>query len=316
MTVDERRSVAPLWRLAAKRLSPIVSLNAPVDSAPSRGALYCVHSILGDLEGMQALASRLGGERVYGIQVSKEHMTAAFASSIEAIAKRYVDLLTRFQPEGGISLVGWSAGAIIALEMAQQLRARGRHVPLLAALDGAPCNSGGGLRPWHPLYALKVIANLPAWIRADMEEDWSLAGFMRRIEFKLAYKFGLGAVSLGRTQTLDADLVEARLHANAWSNDQKSFVYAMYKAMEDYVPEPYAGPVLVFETTTQPLYHLRQVGAAWRKIAPNTEIEHLEGNHSEIVRERTIEIVARHLGARLSAMRPAGGRAGALRKTG
>ena len=139
---------------------------------------------------------------------------------------------------------------------------------------------------------------------------------MRRIEFKLAYKFGLGAVSLGRTQTLDADLVEARLHANAWSNDQKSFVYAMYKAMEDYVPEPYPGPVLVFETTTQPLYHLRQVGAAWRKIAPNTEIEHLEGNHSEIVRERTIEIVARHLGARLSAMRPAGGRADALRKTG
>lgn len=300
MTIDQRHAVAPFWRLAAKRMSPIVSLH----EAAGGSTLYCVHSILGDIAGMQYLAARLGEQRVYGIQVPKERMHAGFAASIEEIAKHYVDLLMDFQPEGAINLAGWSAGAIIALEMAQQLRARGRDVPWLVALDGAPCNTGGGLKGWHPLYVLKVVANLPAWIRADMSEDWSLAGFKRRITFKLAYRFGLGAASLRRTQTLDAGLVEAQLQANAWSADQRSFVHAMYKAMEDYVPKRYAGRVLVFETKTQPLYHLRQVGAAWMKIAPLTEIERLDGNHSEIVRDRTIEIVARHLRERLSCRRP------------
>ena len=301
MTIDRSRAVLPLWRLVAKCVDPIVLLN----DAPGHSPLYCVHSILGDIAGMPYLASFLGDQRVYGIQVPKERMRPAFAASIEDIAQHYVDLLIDFQPEGGISLAGWSAGAIIALEMAQQLRARGRDVPLLAALDGAPCNTGAGLKSWHPLYVLKVVANLPAWIRADMNEDWSYAGFKRRIAFKLAYKFGLGATPLSQTQTLDAGLVEAQLHAHAWSADQKSFVHAMYKAMEDYVPKPYAGRVLVFETKTQPLYHLRQIGAAWTKIARLTEIERLDGNHSEIVRDRTIEIVARHLRERLSRPRSA-----------
>jgi thioesterase domain-containing protein len=258
---------------------------------------------------MRYLSALLDEQRVYGIQVPKERMNAACAASIEAIAGHYVDLLLAHQPKGGINLAGWSAGAIIALEMARQLRARGREVPLLTALDGAPCNTGGGLKAWHPLYTLKVLANLPAWVRADMNEDWSLDGFKRRIEFKLAYMFGLGADSaprqpvLNQTETLDAGLVTAKLNANPWSSEQKAFVHAMYQAMERYVPEPYAGRVLVFETRTQPLYHLRQVGAAWRKIAPLTEIVMLEGNHSEIVRDRAIEIVARHLGARLAALR-------------
>ncbi len=300
MASGQGRAGASIWRLAAKTTSPLVLLKDGSDECP----LYCVHSILGDLAGMQTLALHLGDAPVYGLQVSKARMTADVAASIEGMAATYVDLIMTAQPQGRLNLAGWSAGAVIAFEMAQQLTARGRDVALLVALDGAPCNTGGGLRRWHPLYLLKVLANLPAWIRADAQEDWSIAGFRRRIAFKLACKFGPRAVALRGTQTLDAELVEAQLQSNAWSAEQRAFVHAMYKALEDYVPKSYAGQVLAFETKTQPLYHLRQVGAAWMKIAPRTSIVRLDGNHSEIVRDRTMAIVGRTLRQRLDDQRP------------
>lgn len=295
------RVVAPIWRLALKRVSPIVLLNEGTPRAP----LYCVHPISGDVVGLRDFAKLLGDQRFYGIQVPKEKMNGTFGGSIEAIAGHYVELLVAFQPQGPIALAGWSGGAIIALEMARQLRERGREVPLLVALDGAPCNTGAGLKAWHPLYVLKLIANLPRWIRDDREQDWSFRGVWNRIEGKLALRFGVRASTLPDVETMDAETVDDLLQSRGWTLDQKAFIHAMYRAMLDYVPAPYAGRVLVFETRTQPLYHLRQIGAAWRTIAPSCEIVPIEGNHSGIIREPAVGIIARHLLARMSALRAA-----------
>ena len=207
-----------------------------------------------------------------------------------------------FQPEGPIHLLGWSAGAIVALEMARQLRQRGREVPLLVALDGAPCNTGAGLPPWHPRYLGKLLANVPRWIRDDRGSDWSLRGVRRRLEEKLAFKFGVGARALRGMQTLDAETMNALLHRDGWSGAQKGFVHAIYTAMIAYVPQPYAGRVLVFETETQPLHHLRQIGAVWRKISPSSDIVILKGNHSGLIGRAASETIARHVLQRMSAL--------------
>ena len=109
-------------------------------------------------------------------------------ATIETVARRHVVLLEAFQPRGSIRLIGWSAGAIIALEIAQQLCARGRDVPLLVALDGAPCNTGAGLGTRDPRYIMKLIANLPPWIRDDRTSDWPLRGIRTRLSEKRAAK--------------------------------------------------------------------------------------------------------------------------------
>ena len=74
----------------------------------------------------------------------------------------------------------------------------------------------------------------------------------------------------------------------------------MYKAMVDYVPKPYDGHVVVYETKTQPLIHLRQIGAAWRAIAPRSEIVTIEGNHTGMVEDPAIGVIARHFLAKLA----------------
>ena len=300
-TADDQRTVravSPIWRLALKRVDPIVLLNEGRPECP----IYCVHPISGDIVGLRDFARLLGDRRFYGIQVPKEKMTAEFGGSIELIAKTYVDLIVALQPEGRLVLAGWSAGAIIALEMAQQLRLIGREVPLLVALDGAPCNTGAGLAQWHPLYILKLISNLPRWIRDDREQDWSWRGIVSRIEGKLAMRFGIGGSALPSVQTMDAGTVDGLMQSSGWLPEQKAFMYAMYKAMVDYVPTPYPGRVLVFETQTQPLYHLRQIGEAWRAIARSAEIVAVAGNHSGIVSEPAIGAIARDLLTRIATL--------------
>lgn len=87
----------------------------------------------------QMLGPQLG---FYGIQTPTKKRNTEFSASIESISQYYVDNLIEFQPEGSLVLGGHSTGAIIALEMAQQLLARGREVSLLIILDGVLFNTG------------------------------------------------------------------------------------------------------------------------------------------------------------------------------
>ena len=64
------------------------------------------------------------------------------------MSQYYVDQLVEFQPEGDFVIGGHYVGAMIALETAQQLRARGREVSLLVVFDGALFNIGTN---WDPI---------------------------------------------------------------------------------------------------------------------------------------------------------------------
>jgi thioesterase domain-containing protein len=293
------REAASIWRLTLKRANPLVVLN----HGPRDPHVYCIHGVTGDVIGLKGFASHFGDLRLQAIQVPKEQMNGAFATSIESIAARYVELITKAQPNGPIHLVGWSAGAIIALEMAHQFQGLGRSVPLIAALDGAPCNTGAGLKPWRPRYLLALAINLPRWIKDDMDQDWSLRGIVKRIEGKLAYRFGLGASSRGPSLpsqgTLDGETIRRLYERGGWRGEQKAFIHSMYKAMIDYVPKPYDGHVVAYETRTQPLIRLRQIGASWQAIAPRTEIVPVKGNHTKMIEDPAIGIIVRHFLSRL-----------------
>ena len=100
--------------------------------------------------------------------------------------------------------------------------------------------------------------------------------------------------------TLDGETIRKLAANDGWRADQKAFLHAMYKAMIDYVPQPYHGPVVVYETKTQPLIHLRQIAAAWTAIAPDTEIVPITGNHTGMVVDPAIGVIARHFLGRLA----------------
>jgi thioesterase domain-containing protein len=292
--------VPPLWRLVARNGGTIV----PFSEEGNGLALYCVHSITGDVSSFNDLARALGKEqRFYGIQVPRNRMNADLAASIEEVARQHLQALVAFQKDGPIVLAGWSAGAIIALEMAQQLLAVGREVPLLIALDGAPCNTGAGMSRGSPLYVWKLFCNLPSWAKYQAIQNGSLKECIRKIAAKFAFRAQMALPSVKSDQTLHGSAVQGLLDRAGWLNEQKAFMRALYDAMRAYVPKPYTGRVVVYEARTQPLDHLLQVGAAWKKIAAESEIVLLDGNHEMLFKEPGIGVLARHLRMKLAELR-------------
>jgi len=86
----------------------------------------------GDAWVAQGLARALGPDHtVYGLQPPAEGAD----KSARELAAIYVEHLQTAQPHGPYCLGGYSAGAVMALEIAIQLRARGEVVGLVALLD-------------------------------------------------------------------------------------------------------------------------------------------------------------------------------------
>ena len=181
----------------------------PLNERGGGPAFYCVHSISGEVMNFRHLSKLLGREqRFYGIQVPSDLRNAEFPASIESMARYYVGALIDFQPEGPYLLGGWSIGSAIALEMAQQMKAIGRNVELLVAIDGAPPVTGAGTSHWNPVYYWKLLCNLPGWVSEDFLLGFSLPVFARRVRNKVVSLFKISAATLRSEKNLHKYEVE------------------------------------------------------------------------------------------------------------
>jgi amino acid adenylation domain-containing protein len=98
--------------------------------------LFLVHGAEGNVLLYRNLASYLGPDQpVYGLQSKGLDGTQKYHCSLEEMAASYLKEIRRIQPEGPYYLGGYCMGGGIALEIAQQLRAQGHTVALLAMLE-------------------------------------------------------------------------------------------------------------------------------------------------------------------------------------
>jgi thioesterase domain-containing protein/acyl carrier protein len=117
------------------------SALVPLQPHGSRAPFFCVHPGGGSVFCYLDLVRYLGmSYPVYGLQVPELEEEQAIAS-VEQLAAHYIAALQTVQPEGPYLLGGWSAGGIIAYEMASQLRYQGHDVALLCLFD-SPVPSG------------------------------------------------------------------------------------------------------------------------------------------------------------------------------
>ena len=291
--VASRDDTASLFRLVSSRAGPIMSLSG----SDARGTpLFCIHSVAGDIDGYDRLAAAIGREqRFYGLHVTKARMHQDCVASIEALAATYVAAIEAFAPTGPLVIAGFSCGAIVALEVARRLRAIGRDVPLLVALDGAPCNSGAAWRRRDPRYLLALARNLPRWLAAEDATDWSPRGLSQRLVNRFVFAPGR-AIATRDAGTAHLDSVSRIIDRPEWQAGQRAFIRAMFNAMAAYVPARYDGRVILYETQAQPLTHLLQLGTVWKALARDLEIVPLPGKHPSFFRgARTIDAVAAHL---------------------
>jgi thioesterase domain-containing protein len=206
---------------------------------------------------------------------------------IKAIALHFSDRVDEIQPRGRPIVVGgWSAGVTPALELARQLRARGRDVPLLIAIDMAPENTGiaEGRKPMGKQIK-SVIRDSRQQGKNRPETAMDLAGvILNRAANKMLFrKLDIIPLLQDYPRLLPEDIVQIRRF------------YAAALACSR--PKSYDGKVLVIEASYD--LHLR-VKAKWESFANDVEAVVIEGTHPSIVRWKDAAKLGEVLNHRLS----------------
>ncbi len=112
--------------------SPLVAIQ-PNGSRPP---FFCIHGGGGNVLIYRDLSRHLGSDQpFYGLQAQGLDGERPALTTIEAMASLYMNEIRRMQPHGPYYLGGYCMGGTVAYEMAQQLKAQGEEVALLALFD-------------------------------------------------------------------------------------------------------------------------------------------------------------------------------------
>lgn len=113
--------------------APLVELQSGDGTHPP---LFMVHPASGQVGSYCHLARALGEEfTLFGLQPAGLYTDAEPITTVEAMARVYLDAIRAVEPAGPYFLGGCSTGAAIAFELAGQLTGVGAEVALLAAID-------------------------------------------------------------------------------------------------------------------------------------------------------------------------------------
>lgn len=270
-------------------------------------AFYCIHSVSG-AAGMEytRLATLMPNVRFFGLQAPPNKIAVkSFGKSLSGIGSYYAQVLDRFQPTGPFYVGGWSVGATVALETAVQLRKRGRTVRLVAAIEGAPENTGVDLPVWNPRCILQAAVNFPGWLMHDPVKGRVSA--FERFNRVFAQSILWPRDGSGRLPAPTAPDLAVRVRVpdlDRYPLAQRLFMQRLYDAAFAYWPAPYPDPVVLYEATVQPMRNRPQFARAWRAIAPQTSIVKVSGTHVSIMRTKHLETIARDLDWRIQSRSP------------
>jgi thioesterase domain-containing protein len=108
------------------------SLSLVCMTAPDarKQAIYCVHGADGKVSYFRRFAECLADQPFYGIRAKGLDGESPY-NTIEEMAKAYIAAIETIDRAGPYVLIGYSAGGVIAYEMAQKLVHSGRHVDLI-----------------------------------------------------------------------------------------------------------------------------------------------------------------------------------------
>ena len=272
------------------------SCLVPVRAGGSRPPLFCLHGVTGFAVYL-SLARHLGADQpVYGVQAPWVDGPVPSSVRFEDLAAQYVREIRTFFPLGDYMLCGHSVAGLLAWEVAQQLRALGLRVPLLALFDTR-------------LYINPAVTPEPDSVL--QEPDSGLRRLRRRFEFHLDNLRGLsprdrltympkrlGARWRRTAGATSPDSAGPAAAADdlAWSDTWPPLWQMVLRAGIAYLPRPYPGPIAVF--LAQEPDADRGDGPGRLAIGP-VEIHEVPGNHNTHVREPHVRVLAQKLRASL-----------------
>jgi thioesterase domain-containing protein/acyl carrier protein len=247
-----QRSAAPA-RANVTRITPLAAALPP---------LHCIGGVGGNPFGIRRLAAELGPEQTVFALTQGGDPTGR---SLPSLAREVAAEVGRTQASGPYYLAGFSAGGVVALEVARLLRARGETVELLVLLD-----------TYNPKLA-RWSTSERLWLFAQMcrQAGFGYAGarLLARLRFKLELarrRFGL-------------------LPGPVDPDDPVAVQAALALVMSDYEPEPYDGNVLLLRAapgSAATVDYRTDPFNGWKPVlSDNLYVTTLACRHEDILRD-------------------------------
>ena len=216
-----------------------------IQPAGSRPPLFCMHPHGGNVLIYRDLSRYLGSDQpFYGLQSQGLDGRCPPLTRIEDMAAQYVKEIRTVQPHGPYFLGGYCLGGAIAFEVAQQLRAKGEQIALLALFDTMNCSK---LRPpsiWDETYQIcqRSAFHVANFLSLDSE---SRAHFFSEKMNALRSRLPVwGSMLLSRFPINSRETVsESRVLGEIWQANERAYL--------NYIPQPYPGKVTDFRPLKQ-----------------------------------------------------------------
>jgi thioesterase domain-containing protein len=257
----------------------VVSPLVPLQNQGSEPPLFVVHGAGGTVTGYLPLVRALGGDQpVFAFEArgsqKRDH------SRVLALATYYLAALRRLYPNGPYRLAGWSAGALIAFELACQLERQGQRVSHLALID-PPLKlerkkRQTSIKKTSPLvkFARHQGVNLSESTLSRVPEGQRFSFLLKRFK--------------------KANLVAAQTTLAEFQRQVQLFNYH-FEAIRSYVPQSYSGKVFIFLSEDGKKPAESNAMADWEKFAPDLEVERVAGSHQTMMRLPHVKILAEKL---------------------
>ncbi len=268
-------SLARHLQLDGLSWSPLV----PIQPSGSNPPFFCVHPILGLVFPYYELAHHLGYEQpFYGLQPLGIDGVQPPHTSIEDMARNYIEALRLVQPQGPYFLGGWSFGGLVAFEMAQQLHRANQPIALLALLDTpAP-----------------VAANQPSWYDGC---KFLLNTVLRSVWSYIFDYFYLQSVA---KPNHSASASASKPMQLPWHNTTIRSMLRLLRASSQaalrYKPEPYPNSIALFRISNQSSRAHRNPTMGWSELAvKGVEVHEVPGNHLTMLRPPHVQLLVKKL---------------------
>lgn len=280
-TLFEAPTVESLAKVIAGAQAPEWSPLVPIRTTGTGRPFFCVHPIGGNVLVFKKLSECMRSRPFYGLQARGLDGEERPHASIEEMAADYLRSVRQVQPSGPYLLGGYSAGGLVAFEMARLLEQAGQKVDTIVLFDTF----------LHP-------ESLPADLKSKRAAIGKpVTGLTRRLwqmrHLDREMRLGLIARDMARvwsTVKLKAYTVCQQLGGAPFQLDTVSgFLFAL----RNYRPKPLAADVILFLADENAPPASANLPSVWRRLVTgNLEVVHLKIDHDRLLDEPSAANVA------------------------
>lgn len=271
----------PTLESFAKMLREEYSANSQsfvvaLQSRGTRPPLFCIHPAGGSVFCYLRLAKDLGADQpLIGFQSPGLYGERELLTTVEELAACYIEAMISKQSSGPYWIMGYSAGGMVALEMARQLAIKGEesHVILI---DTMPPDPGPGYK-YNEWLVLHNALGLP-----------------------VTDESGPFRLDENQIHTLVADARKKNLIPPGLDESAIQRYFEMYRtnseAARNYIPPPCSSRIVLFRAAHDIAEDKSDLTLGWEAIAMNgLDVFEIQADHSSIIESPELAAVLQEL---------------------